>query len=56
MKSARMFVVTVLCAMTLGAATGTAVTGTAAETGDTGLRAASSIGSDGDTGWGRTAG
>ncbi|MFC9431857.1 hypothetical protein [Streptomyces sp. NPDC056987] len=52
MKSARMFVVTVLCAMTLGAVTGTA----AAETGDTGLRAASSIGSDGDTGWGRTAG
>ncbi|MEV7869899.1 hypothetical protein AB0P17_28415 [Streptomyces sp. NPDC088124] len=52
MKSARVFVVTVLCAMMVGAVAGTA----AAETGNAGLRATSSVTPDGDTGWGRVAG
>ncbi|WP_262699311.1 MULTISPECIES: hypothetical protein [Streptomyces] len=52
MKSVRVFVVTVLCAMLVGTVAGTA----AAETGNAGLSATSSVGDGDDTGWGRVAG
>ncbi|MGW1838048.1 hypothetical protein [Streptomyces sp. BBFR2] len=52
MKSARVFVVTVLCAMMIGAVAGTA----AAETGSAGIRVTSSATPGDDSGWGRVAG
>ncbi|WP_399094968.1 hypothetical protein ACGH2B_26630 [Streptomyces sp. BBFR2] len=52
MKSARVFVVTVLCAMVIGTVAGTA----AAETGGADIRATSSVAPGDDSGWGRVAG
>ncbi|WP_436739041.1 hypothetical protein [Streptomyces sp. BBFR102] len=50
MKSARVFVVAVLCALTIGTATGTAAAGT----GGADTLASSSIAPSDDSGWGST--
>ncbi|MFD0304155.1 hypothetical protein [Streptomyces sp. NPDC127119] len=52
MKSVRVFVATVLCAMMVGAVAGTA----AAETGSADYRTTSSVAPGDDSGWGRIAG
>jgi len=52
MKSARVFLVTVLCALTIGTLAGTA----AAETGSTGSQATSPAATGNDSGWGRRPG
>ncbi|MFD9424669.1 MULTISPECIES: hypothetical protein [unclassified Streptomyces] len=52
MKSARVFVVTVLCALMIGTVAGTA----AAETGSADILATSSVAPGNDSGWGLVAG
>ncbi|MFB6661176.1 hypothetical protein ACFW9I_01625 [[Kitasatospora] papulosa] len=54
MKSAGVFVATVLFALIIGAVGGTATA--AGETGRTGVLVTSSATNDGDSGWGRFAG
>ncbi|MFE2977699.1 hypothetical protein [Streptomyces sp. NPDC059258] len=52
MQSFRVFLVAVLCALTIGAVGGTA----AAESGSAGIRLTSATGPGDDSGWGRIAG
>ncbi|WP_326681756.1 hypothetical protein [Streptomyces sp. NBC_01237] len=52
MKSARVFVVAVLCALAIGTVAGAAAAGT----GSAGIRATSTVAPGNDSGWGRVAG